>query len=78
MMEPESTAEWTPQDWLEHALEVYRLPVTQKRVGLVQLTQDYAIEVEANGVFRLSQAGQVIAPFVDLDELCQFIKMGLG
>ncbi|HMQ45851.1 MAG TPA: hypothetical protein PKA00_02830 [Saprospiraceae bacterium] len=39
------------------------------------LELDYVIEIEGNELFKLLQNGYVIAPFDDIDELCDFILM---
>ena len=44
---------------------------------MVYLEMDYAIEIEGKSLFKLLQAGQVVAPFNEVEELCHFIKMDL-
>lgn len=56
------------------ALQQFNIAVVNEEGKMVFLEKDYTIEVEQNGLFKLSQEGYVIAPFKDLEELCQFIK----
>jgi hypothetical protein len=53
-----------------------KLPPTSCFAASWGFTGRPEIEIEANGIFKLRSEGLVIAPFADLDELCQFIKMG--
>ncbi len=39
----------------------------------VYVINNYSIEVEPSGVFKLLDGDTVIAPFDDLDELCRFL-----
>lgn len=61
---------------LLEALKAYELRVLSENeeTGILVLEKDYSIEIEANGIYKLKSAGKVIAPFADLEELCQFIK----
>lgn len=61
---------------LTQALNRYHIQILNDRGKYIELENDYEIEIEANGIFKLRSEGLVIAPFADLDELCQFIKMG--
>lgn len=61
---------------LIQALNRYHIQILNDRGKYIELENDYEIEIEANGIFKLRSEGLVIAPFADLDELCQFIKMG--
>ncbi len=44
---------------------------------MVFLKWDYAIEIENEHLFKLTQDGHVVAPFADVEELCHFIKMDM-
>lgn len=61
---------------LIQALNRYHIQILNDRGKYIELENDYEIEIEANGIFKLRSEGLVVAPFADLDELCQFIKMG--
>lgn len=63
----------TPQEMLIDCFGYYEIPIQDVRGNMVYTIKDYAIEVEANGLYKLKQAGSVIAPFDNLDELSQFI-----
>lgn len=61
---------------LIQALNRYHIQILNDRGKILDLENDYEVEIEANGIFKLRSEGLVVAPFADLDELCQFIKMG--
>lgn len=61
---------------LIQALNRYNIQILNDRGKYLDLENDYEVEIEANGIFKLRSEGLVVAPFADLDELCQFIKMG--
>ena len=42
----------------------------------LELENEYSVEIEANGIYKLRSEGLVVAPFASVEELCQFIKMG--
>ena len=42
----------------------------------LELENDFSVEIEANGIYKLRSEGLVVAPFASVEELCQFIKMG--
>lgn len=63
----------TPLEELVDCLSFFNLPVLAVQGNVVQTTKEYTIEVEANGLYKLLQAGEVVAPFDDLNELCHFI-----
>lgn len=58
---------------LREALQYYAIIIEAEQGWTVKVPRSYSIEVEANGLYRLSDNGQVVAPFDDLDELCRFI-----
>lgn len=64
----------TPREWLLLALRAYELPVLSDTGNRIATLGGYEIEIEANGLFKLFSDGAVVAPFDDLDELCQFIQ----
>jgi hypothetical protein len=63
------------KEQLLHKLAQYGILILDDRGKYVELENDYEVEIEANGIFKLRSEGLVIAPFADLDEMCQFIKM---
>ena len=65
----------TPREWLLFALQEYEIRIVADHGKLLEIEKDYVIEIEQNGVFKLLSGAAVVAPFVDLEELCQFIKM---
>ncbi len=54
-------------------LAFYNIPVKKVEANKVFTIKEYLIEVEANGLYRLLQNEEVIAPFDDLNEVCTFI-----
>jgi len=60
---------------LIQVLNRYNIQILDDRGKYIELENDYEMEIEANGIFKLRSDGLVIAPFADLDELCRFIKM---
>lgn len=60
---------------LLQALQAYEILILEDRGKFLQLENEYSVEIEANGIFKLRSEGLVVAPFADVDELCQFIKM---
>lgn len=63
-----------PKDFLLFALNHFDIAITSHQGKMVYLDMDYTIEIEGKNLFKLSQDGQVVAPFDDVEELCQFIK----
>lgn len=63
----------TPQEMLLDCLAYYEIQVNRVENNLIFTIKDYEIEVEKNGLYKLKQSGAVIAPFDNLDALCQFI-----
>ena len=63
------------KEQLLHKLAQYGILILGDRGKYVELENDYEVEIEANGIFKLRSEGLVIGPFADLDEMCQFIKM---
>ncbi|HPI07984.1 MAG TPA: hypothetical protein PLM41_16450 [Saprospiraceae bacterium] len=70
MKEPE-----TPREWLLLALSDFGITIVADNGNTLDLEKEYSVEIEQNGVFRLTWRGKVVAPFQDLAELCHFIQM---
>lgn len=65
----------TPREWLLLALRDFDIAVLADEGNFLEVEKEYSIEVEQNGVFKLRWKGKVVAPFQDLAEMCQFIRM---
>jgi len=65
----------TAQEVLLDALRYYEIAVSSINYNIIKVIKDYSIEVEQNGVYKLYDEGNVIAPFDDIDELCRFILL---
>jgi hypothetical protein len=63
------------RDKLVAALRYYNIDVVGNHENFIQLGRGFTIEIESNGIYKLFADRQVIAPFDDLDELCNFILM---
>lgn len=63
----------TPKEMLLDCLNYYAIPVTNESGTTIDIIKGYRIEIEVNGMYKLTDNGLVIAPFADLDELCRFI-----
>ncbi len=63
----------TRMETLLAAFKTYNIEVLSVYDAHVQLEKDYEIEVEENGMYKLSTEGSVLAPFSDIDAMCRFI-----
>ncbi|MCI5083852.1 MAG: hypothetical protein MRY78_19290 [Saprospiraceae bacterium] len=61
------------QQVLDH-LDREGLLVIHVEGKIIELEQNYRIEIENEQLFKLSHEGYVVAPFGKLDTLCHFIK----
>ncbi|ANI88213.1 hypothetical protein A9P82_02140 [Arachidicoccus ginsenosidimutans] len=61
------------KETLLEALAYYKIKVERENDNHVFVQNNYEIEVEANGLYKLYDDGYVVAPFNDLNELCKFI-----
>lgn len=60
-------------DILLDCFTFYKIPVSKTEGNKVFTIKSYMIEVENNGLYKLLQHNEVIAPFDDVNELSQFI-----
>ena len=58
---------------LLEALKFYQIEIVSVDGNLVKVQNNYEIEVEPNGLYKLSDDGYIVAPFKDINELCRFI-----
>jgi hypothetical protein len=58
---------------LKDCLQFFNIPIEMEEGTRLYVQKGYCIEVESNGLYKLLQHGEVIAPFNDLNELCHFI-----
>lgn len=54
------------------------LKVISDERKLIKLEKEYSIEIENASLFKLVHEGFVVAPFNDLNEMCNFIKMDMA
>lgn len=60
--------------FLLFALNHFNLSVERHEGKMVYLAKEYMIEIEGKKLFKLLHGGDVVAPFSDVEELCDFIK----
>ena len=58
------------------ALDHYGIEIVSVRDNHIKAQNNFEIEVEANGLYKLLDDGYVVAPFDDVNELCRFIAAG--
>jgi ABC-type Na+ transport system ATPase subunit NatA len=63
----------TSKEILLDCLEFYQIPVLAIDADKIGVFKNYTIEVENNGLYKLLSGNEVIAPFADLNDLCNFI-----
>ncbi len=66
--------DYDPKEFLLFALNHFKLKVISEEGKMINLKMGYAIEIEGQKIFKLLQGGQVVAPFNEVEELCDFIK----
>lgn len=70
--------DYDPKEFLLFGLQHFGIPVNDHRGKMVYLAEGYEIEIEGKSLFKLSQHGQVIAPFGGVEALCEFIRQDLA
>ena len=68
---------YDPKEYLLFALNHFNFKIISSEGKMVFLEKEYTIEIEGKNLFKLKQGGQVVAPFNDVEELCNFIKMDM-
>lgn len=63
----------TNQETLLEALAFYSINVLSIEGNHVKVQNNFEIEVEPNGMYKLIDDGYIVAPFADLNDLCRFI-----
>lgn len=66
----------TSKEQLLQAFQEQGIVVLTDNGKFLELENEYSVEIEANGIYKLRSEGLVVAPFASVEELCQFIKMG--
>ena len=61
------------EEILLDALRFYEIDIVSVNGTRVKVQNDYEIEVQALGDYKLFDDGNIVALFTDLDELCWFI-----
>ncbi len=60
--------------YLRYAFDVYEITILKEEGKFLYLEKEYSVEIERENLFKLISAGEVIAPFDEVEELCVFIK----
>jgi hypothetical protein len=63
----------TPLETLLAVLKMQGIEVLSVQDDHILLENDYEIEVEANGMYKLMNEGYVISPFSDVHAMCRFL-----
>ena len=71
-------SDYDPKAFLLFALNHFKIKVTSEEGKMVYIEKDYAIEIEGTKRFKLLHQKQVVAPFNDVEELCNFIKQDIA
>ncbi len=66
----------TSKEQLLQAFQEQGIVILVDNGKFLELENEYSVEIEANGIYKLRSEGLVVAPFASVEELCQFIKMG--
>jgi hypothetical protein len=69
-------AQYSPKELLLLVLAGMDIAVLSEDGNNVYVANEYIIEVEGASLYKLVHKGQVVAPFNDLIEMCNFIKIG--
>ena len=69
--------DFDPKEFLLFALNHFKLTVKTQEGKLIELEKDYSIEIEGKKLYKLKHEGQVVAPFADVEEMCNFIKQDM-
>lgn len=69
-------AQYTPKELLLLVLAGMGIAVLSEEGNRVHLANEYLVEVEGVSLYKLIHKGQVVAPFNDVVQMCNFIKMG--
>ena len=56
------------------ALKFYEIEVISVSGNYIKVQNNFEIEVGTSRLYKLFNAGHVVAPFNDIDELCWFIQ----
>ena len=70
--------DYDPKAFLLFALNHFKIKVTSEEDKTVYIEKDYAVEIEGEKLFKLLHQNQVVAPFNDVEALCNFIKQDIA
>lgn len=64
----------TATESLLKVMDSFDLPVLDHKGKVVVTISGFEIEVEGYRLYKLIHQGEIVSPFDDLKELCEFIK----
>ena len=76
MTDAEIIEQYDPKELLLLVLRGMDIAILNENGKFVEVENGYTIEVEGKSLYKLSHDHQVIAPFVDVVEMGDFIKKG--
>ena len=76
MTDAEIIEQYDPKELLLLVLKGMDIAILSENGKIVAVENGYTIEVEGKGLYKLLHNNQVVAPFLDVVEMGEFIKMG--
>ena len=76
MTDAEIIEQYEPKELLLLVLKGMDIAILSENGKIVAVENGYTIEVEGKGLYKLLHNNQVVAPFLDVVEMGEFIKMG--
>ncbi|MEL6730250.1 MAG: hypothetical protein AAFY70_08410 [Bacteroidota bacterium] len=67
-----------PKAFLLFGLDHFQIQVEKIEGKMIYLQHDYLIEIEGPSLYKLMHQGQVVAPFADVEQLCEFIRQDIS
>ena len=71
-------ADYDPKAFLLFALNHFKIKVVSDEGKMVYIEKDYVVEIEGKTLYKLLHQNQVVAPFNDVETLCNFIKQDIA
>jgi hypothetical protein len=75
MTDQEILDHYSPKELLLLVLNGMDIKILEERSNLIITEKGYAIEIEGKSLYKLIHEGKVIAPYSDIIELCNFIRL---
>lgn len=65
------------REFLLFGLRHFGIEVEESDEHHLKLEKEYSIEIEGPSLFKLIHQGHVVAPFADVEQLCEFISQDI-